>query len=207
MGFDGIFLRPLTPLGKATKNWDKIGYTPEEFVAFYQEAMEELILINQKERFMKKDHSAILLNRMDGQFVNYMELRSPCGAGIGQLAYYADGEIFTCDEGRMLHEMGDHTFWLGNVFNSTYADIIQSGICRTVCASSIHETIPNCCDCVYQPYCGTCPVVNYAKSQDIIEKEPRGYRCKIYSGMLDYLFRKLLSGNQETIDILKTWRN
>lgn len=207
LGFDGIFLRPLTPLGKATKNWDKIGYTPEEFVAFYQEAMEELILINQKERFMKEDHSAILLNRIDGQFVNYMELRSPCGAGIGQLAYYADGEIFTCDEGRMLHEMGDHTFRLGNVFDSTYADIIQSGTCRTVCASSILETIPNCCDCVYQPYCGTCPVVNYAKSQDIIEKEPRGYRCKIYSGMLDYLFRKLLSGNQETIDILKTWGN
>lgn len=207
LGFDGIFLRPLTPLGKATKNWDKIGYAPEEFIAFYQEAMEELIQINQTECFMKEDHSAILLNRIDGQFVNYMELRSPCGAGIGQLAYYADGEIFTCDEGRMLHEMGDHTFRLGNVFDSTYTDIIQSSICRTVCASSILETIPNCCDCVYQPYCGTCPVVNYAKSQDIIEKEPRGYRCKIYSGMLDYLFRKLLSGNQKTIDILKTWGN
>lgn len=207
MGFDGIFLRPLTPLGKATKNWDSIGYTPEEYVAFYQEAMEELIKINQTERFMKEDHSSILLNRIEGKFVNYMELRSPCGAGIGQLAYYADGEIFTCDEGRMLHEMGDHTFRLGNVFDNTYLDIIRNSTCRTVCASSILETIPNCCDCVYQPYCGTCPVVNYAKSQDIIEKEPRGYRCKIYSGMLDYLFRKLLSGNQKTIEILKAWGN
>lgn len=207
LGFDGVFLRPLTPLGKATLNWGEIGYTPEEFITFYQEAVDELILINKNERFMKEDHSAILLNRIDGQFVNYMELRSPCGASIGQLAYYADGDIFTCDEGRMLHEMGDHTFRLGNVFNSTYSDIINSGVCRTVCASSILETIPNCCDCVYQPYCGTCPVVNYAKSQDIIEKEPRGYRCKIYSGMLDYLFTKLLDGDQATIDILKTWGN
>ena len=47
--------------------------------------------------------------------MNYMELRSPCGAGVGQLAYYADGDIFTCDEGRMLHEMGQSTFRLGNV--------------------------------------------------------------------------------------------
>lgn len=34
LGFESIFLRPLTPLGKATKNWNKIGYTPEEFVDF-----------------------------------------------------------------------------------------------------------------------------------------------------------------------------
>ena len=107
----------------------------------------------------------------------------------------------------MLHEMGDHTFRLGNVFENTYSDIINNGVCKTVCASSILETIPTCCDCVYQPYCGTCPVVNYAKSQDIIEKEPRGYRCKIYSGMLDYLFRLLLNEDTDVIDILKAWSN
>lgn len=207
LGFESIFLRPLTPLGKATLNWDKIGYTPEQFLEFYTQALDELIKINQNEGFFKEDHAAILLSRIDGKFVNYMELRSPCGASIGQLAYYADGEIFTCDEGRMLHEMGDHTFRLGNVFENTYADIINNGVCKTVCASSILETIPTCCDCVYQPYCGTCPVVNYAKSQDIIEKGPRGYRCKIYSGMLDYLFKLLLIGNANVIDILKTWSN
>lgn len=207
LGFESIFIRPLTPLGKATLNWDKIGYTPEEYLAFYREVIDELIQINQNERFMKEDHSSILISRIEGKFVNYMELRSPCGASIGQLAYYADGDIFTCDEGRMLHEMGDHTFRLGNVFESSYSDIINSGVCRTVCASSILETIPNCCDCVYQPYCGTCPVVNYAKSRDIIEKTPRGYRCKIYSGMLDYLFEHLLKSDQKTIDLLRAWSN
>lgn len=207
LGFDSIFIRPLTPLGKATLNWENIGYTPEEYLDFYKEAIEELVQINKNDRFIKEDHSSILLSRIDGKFVNYMELRSPCGAGIGQLAYYADGEIFTCDEGRMLHEMGDHTFRLGNVFSDSYSDIINNGVCRTVCASSILESIPMCCDCVYQPYCGTCPVVNYAKSNDVIEKEPRGYRCKIYSGMLDYLFKQLKDGNRETIDILQSWSN
>ena len=207
LGFDSVFLRPLTPLGKATLKWDEIGYTPDEFVEFYKVALDEIIKINQSDGFFKEDHAAILLSRIDGKFVNYMELRSPCGASIGQLAYYADGDIFTCDEGRMLHEMGDHTFRLGNVFENTYSDIINNGVCKTVCASSILETIPTCCDCVYQPYCGTCPVVNYAKSQDIIEKEPRGYRCKIYSGMLDYLFRLLLNEDTDVIDILKAWSN
>lgn len=207
LGFDSIFIRPLTPLGKATCNWDAIGYTAEEFLSFYVKALEELIVINQTERFLKEEHASILLGKIEGKCLNYMELRSPCGASIGQLAYYADGDIFTCDEGRMLHEMGDHTFRLGNVFTSSYADLISSGVCRTVCASSILETIPTCCDCVYQPYCGTCPVVNYAKSQDVIAKEPRGYRCKIYSGMLDYLFSQLLEGRDTTANVLKSWSN
>lgn len=78
--------------------------------------MDALIEINKKGRFIKEDHASILLRRVRGDFMNYMELRSPCGAGVGQLAYYADGDIFTCDEGRMLHEMGQSTFRLGNVY-------------------------------------------------------------------------------------------
>ncbi len=207
LGFDSIFLRPLTPLGKATMNWDAIGYTADEFIDFYIQALDAVIEINRTARFMKEDHASILLSRIAGHFVNYMELRSPCGAGIGQLAYYADGDIFTCDEGRMLHEMGDHTFRLGNIFSSTYTDIINNSVCKTVCASSILESTPSCCDCVYQPYCGTCPVVNYAKTQDVMEKTPHGYRCKIYSGMLDHLFGLLSENNNDVLNVLNAWSN
>lgn len=207
LGFNRIFIRPLTPLGKASLKWNEIGYTAEEFLEFYYEALDELIEINQTGYFMKEDHTAILLSRINGNFVNYMELRSPCGAGLGQLAYYADGDIFTCDEGRMLHEMGDHAFRLGNVFQNTFKELINNSVCKSVCASSILETIPTCCDCVYQPYCGTCPVVNYAKSQDIIEKSPRGYRCKIYSSILDNLFKLILHNDDGVINIIRTWSN
>jgi His-Xaa-Ser system radical SAM maturase HxsB len=205
MGFDGIFIRPLTPLGKATVNWNEIGYTPDEFNEFYYAAFEEVLNINKTGGFMREDHAAILLSRISGEFVNYMELRSPCGAGIGQMAYFADGNVFTCDEGRMLYEMGYDTFRLGSVYENKYNELIESGVCKTVCASSILETIPSCCDCVYQPYCGTCPVVSYAHDNDVIEKKPRGYRCRIYSGILDYLFSKFMENNPETIEILKSW--
>lgn len=205
MGFESIFIRPLTPLGKAAKSWEKIGYSSEEFIKFYQQALDELIEINKAGRFIKEDHAAILLRRIRGDFMNYMELRSPCGAGVGQLAYYADGNIFTCDEGRMLHEMGQSTFQLGNVYNNTYTDLINNSVCKTVCASSVLETIPTCCDCVYQPYCGTCPVVNYALDGDVIEKQPRGYKCRVYSGILDYLFSKFYENDEETMRILNSW--
>lgn len=205
MEFDSIFIRPLTPLGKAAKYWNNIGYTSEEFIEFYSRALDELLSINKKGRFIKEDHASILLRRIRSDFMNYMELRSPCGAGVGQLAYYADGNIFTCDEGRMLHEMGQSTFMLGNVYESTYNDLISNSICKTVCASSVLESLPTCCDCVYQPYCGTCPVVNYALEGDVIEKQPRGYKCSVYSGILDYLFSQFYEADEETIKILNSW--
>lgn len=207
MGFESIFLRPLTPLGKATANWDEIGYSAEEFLEFYRRAMDRIISINQKGIFIKETHSAILLSRINGYSVNYMELRSPCGAAVGQLAYYADGNIFTCDEARMLYEMGQDAFKVGNVYSNNYMNLVDGAVCKTVCASSILEAIPSCCDCVYQPYCGTCPVVSYAMTNDVIEKEPRGYRCSIYKGMMDYLFSKYLREDEKIIKIFNSWSN
>ena len=205
LGFDNIFIRPLTPLGKATVQWDNLGYTADEFLQFYKNAFEELIQINRRGIYIKEGHASIFLRKIDGQRMNYMELRSPCGAGIGQLAYYPDGNIFTCDEGRMLYEMGQDTFCLGTVFENSYNELINNTICRATCAASVLETIPTCCDCVYQPYCGTCPVVNYAMYGDLQEKMPRGYKCSIYAGILDMIFEKILEGDSQTVRILKSW--
>lgn len=204
--FNSIFIRPLTPLGKALAGWETIGYTPDEFIQFYSRSLDEIIQYNKKGIRIREEHAAIFLRKIRGEGINYMELRSPCGGGIGQIAYYSDGRIFTCDEGRMLAEMGNDAFCIGNVKESTYKELIMNPACRTVCSASILESIPSCCDCVYQPYCGVCPVVNYALSGDIIEKEPRSYRCRIYSGMLDYIFHLLNKNDRETIDILDSWR-
>lgn len=206
LGLDCLFIRPLTTLGKATINWDNIGYTPEQFLEFYRTACDEMIKLNLDGIYLKENFAGILLAKMLGNYINYMELRSPCGAGIGQLAYYPDGNIYTCDEGRMLSEMGDDSFMLGT-FDSRYIDLINNKKCKAICASSVLESIPTCCDCVYQPYCGTCPVINYSNDGDLIAKQPREFRCKIYMGILDYLFEKIIDGNQEIIAVLKLWSN
>ena len=205
LGFKSIFIRHLTQLGKAQKNWEEIGYSAEQYLDFYWGALDYIIELNKNGVDIKEQHATILLKRMNGTITNYMELRSPCGAGIGQLAYFADGRVFTCDEGRMLAEMGNDAFLLGNVRNDTYSSIIENRVCKAACASSILETIPSCCDCAYQPYCGVCPVVNYSIGNDLMEKEPRSYRCKVYSGMLDYLFKRYLDGDSEIVNVLNSW--
>ena len=116
LGFNSVFLRPLTRLGVAKERWNQIGYTPEEFVAFYREGLEAVLAMNRQGYRMSESHASIFLKKLlEGYSPNYMELRSPCGAGIGQMAITASGDVYTCDEGRMLAEMGDRTFRLGNV--------------------------------------------------------------------------------------------
>lgn len=116
LGLYHLFIHPLMPLGYAKEHWSEIGYKPEEFLEFYRQVIQILLEYHKNGIFMSEGHARIFLRKiLTGYSENYMELRSPCGAGIGQLAYYYDGNIYTCDEGRMVAEMGDPMFCLGNV--------------------------------------------------------------------------------------------
>jgi sulfatase maturation enzyme AslB (radical SAM superfamily) len=84
-GLGGIFLRPLTPLGFAKSDWEEIGYSAEEFLEFYRKAFMHILDINKKGTVFPELHATYFLRKiLHGDSDNYMELRSPCGAGIGQ---------------------------------------------------------------------------------------------------------------------------
>ena len=204
-GFGTISLRALTPLGCANKVWDAIGYEPEDFLKFYDEAFEYILEINLKGKKFSETIASLMLKKIiTGVAPNYMELRSPCGASVGQMAYYYDGKVYTCDEGRMIAEMGNPAFLLGTV-DQEYDELLNSGVCRSACMASILESLPSCSDCVYQPYCGVCPAVNYALYGDVCEKRPRSYRCIIYGGILDILFNKLQEDDYSIRQVFRSW--
>ncbi len=201
-----IFLRPLTRLGTAARVWDEIGYTAEEFVTFYENSLRYILELNKQGINICENHAVIFLKKiLLGVSENYMELRSPCGAAIGQAAYFYDGNVFTCDEGRMLYEMGSDDFKLGNVYENSYDDLMQSPVCKAVCVSSCLESQLKCCDCVYQPYCGTCPVINLAQEKDLFFKNHQAFRCKVYGGMLDVIFSILHDNIEDDIKIFNKW--
>lgn len=206
LGFSSIFLRPLTRLGAAAHHWDQIGYTPDEFLTFYQEALDHIIHLNLNGISFSESHASIFLSKMlNGISPNYMELRSPCGAGLGQVAFTASGDVFTCDEGRMLAEDGDYSFRIGNVFENGYGEWIECGACKATCAASVLEAIPGCCDCVYQPYCGVCPVVNYALEGNLVSTKKNNDRCKIYQGIQDILMGYLMEDDARVISAFQSW--
>ena len=189
LNMDRICIRPQTNVCKANNNWDRIGYLPEEFIKFYKLALDYIIKINRKGYRLVEGMASIFLTKiLNNDSINYMELRSPCGASIGQMAYYYDGNVFTCDEGRMLYEMGDDKFLIGNVTKNTRLDIITNSKVKDICRASCLECSHICHSCVYMPYCGTCPVINYSVTKQLSPYSTNEYRCKINKGILDILF-------------------
>lgn len=208
LGFNSIFIRPLTPIGFCTKNWTDIGYTPEEFCLFYEECLDYIIELSCNGIDIIESHASLFLKKiLTDEPINYMELRSPCGGSIGQLAYNYDGNVYSCDEARMLAETGNDAFKLGNVYIDDYESLINNPTTKSICVSSCLETLPSCSDCPYNPYCGVCPVYNYIEQNDIFAKMNKSYRCKIYKGILDMLFYKIQEGKKEVMDIFRKWAN
>ena len=204
-GFNSIFLRPLTPLGFAYERWQEIGYTADEFLDFYRNALSCILDYNKRGVRMSEGHAVIFLRKILGHRAgNYMELRSPCGAVLGQLAYHYDGYIYTCDEGRMLADMGDTAFRVGTS-DSSYEELVQSPVCKTMATASCLELLPGCADCVYSPFCGVCPVLCYAESKSIFPSQPNNYKCSIYKGILDILFNIMIHGVKDEQQILTEW--
>lgn len=205
-GLNQITIRPLTQLGYAAKNWDKIGYTVDEFLNFYRRSLDYIIERNQQGTFILEGHARMFLSKIFCRDAgNYMELRSPCGGAIGQLAYYYNGKVYSCDEARMLAEMGDDSFCLGNVEQDTYESIVSNPVCKTIARSSCLEGLADCDGCVYQPYCGTCPVISYARYQTVYPSMLQEYRCRIYKGIQDILFEKLEQQDEEVVEIFRRW--
>lgn len=208
IGINNIFLRPLTPLGMADSSWKNVGYTSEEFMKFYTEAFNYIMDLNLNGTYFSELHASYFLKKIFYNYSdNYMELRSPCGAGVGQMSYYHDGNVYTCDEGRMLSEMGDNSFLLGNVTCDSFNDAVTSPICTAVCKASIVESLPKCSQCVYQPYCGVCPVVNYASTNSLYDKNTKDFRCDVYKGIMDILFNIIEENDEKKIMVLKSWIN
>lgn len=199
-GFNGIFLRPLSFLGLSGKLRDMIGYSVEDFLKYWKEALDYIIDLNLGgKKFIERGSKIMLQKILIDQDPGFLDLRSPCGAGIGQMLYNYDGKVYTCDEGRML---GDDTFMIGDVRKNSYKEIISHDTVKSMCMASLLDNLP-CDKCVYKPYCGVCPVINYALYGDIFISLSNNERCRLNSGMLDYLFEKLQDPKVE--NIFKEW--
>ncbi len=206
LGIHHVFIRPLTPLGLAESSWEDVGYSEEEFLDFYRNIFEYIMELNLQGVKFVETHALYFLKKILQNFsYNYMELRSPCGATLGQLSYYYDGSVYTCDEGRMMSEMNDYSFKLGDVHSNSYSDLVNSPVCKTLCKSSIIEGVPKCNDCVYQPYCGICPIVNYASTNDLYSKNKKDFRCAAYKGIMNTLFEQIRKDDDTINRVFQSW--
>ena len=202
LGFYHVWPRYLNQLGFSGIVWDKIGYTMDEYLDFFRKVVDETIQINKEGTLLVENFTRIIarkiLNRRDPNFV---DLQSPCGAGGigGQLVYDHNGDIYTCDEAKI---MGD-TFKLGNVKTSTMKEVLSHP--TTLSMVDVSSKFGLICDnCPFSPYCGICPVHSYTRYGDIIPKLQNDYRCRINKALIDQTFQRILFKPDER-KILMNW--
>jgi len=187
LGIDAVHLRFLNKLGVAKNTWNEIGYSVEEYLSFWKKATSYISALRKKGKKISERMVNIMINKIENEYdPNYLDLRSPCGAVIGQLVYDYDGNIYSCDEARMIK---DDLFMLGNVKKDSYSKITTSNKAFCIINSSINDQY-TCNDCVYKPYCGVCPVCNYADYGSLAGRVPESDRCKIFKEQFDFVVKE-----------------
>jgi len=204
--FHTIFLRPISPYGFAVKSNHRTGYEMDAFLEFYRTGLNHIIDLNRKGYSLTEIYTKILLQKMlMPEGTGYVDLQSPSGAGWNVLVYNYDGDVYATDEARMLAEMQDHTFKLGNVLKHSRAQIFTSPEFVNLLQAACNQSLPGCSDCAFQPYCGADPVYHHATQGDMIGHRATSGFCKRNMKVIEHLFSLLQAGDPDTQDILWGW--
>ena len=205
LGFNSIFLRPLSPYGFAIKTNQIAKYNNNDWFEFYKAGLEYVFEINKSGYNLAEQYTSIIAKKiLTNTSPGYVDLQSPTGAGLSAIAYNYDGNIYISDEARMLSEMGDEKFKLGNLHIDSFEDVFTSDKFLDILEDSLTESSPMCSDCGYQPYCGSDPVYHYATQGDHIGNKSISGFCdknmKLFSHIIE-----ILNKDGENASIIRRW--
>jgi len=174
--------------------------------SLYRAAVEHILDKNRKGEQVLERYASIFLTKILGDDdPNFLDIRSPSGSAIGQIAYSYDGKIYTSDEGRMMAAMGEGMFHIGDVQTSKYRDLMKHPTVRALVLASIRDVQPDCVSCTYAPYCGIQPEHNFRSMGSIFGRMRESTLCSVHKGIQDYLFEKLREDDATTVEILRRW--
>jgi len=199
LGQGEIALRPVNRIGYAHGNWEDIGYSAEEFNAFYTKAMAYIMKLNTSGTYVSERIARVILTKvLLKKDPVYVDMMNPCGAGRTVLSYAPDGGCYPTDEARML---GDNIFRLGNIMNENCDKMLNN-------ENLLYLLNVGCSDLwnyrsVYSPWLGVDPVVNYAMEKNVIFKG--GARLQqVLKHQFKTVFTYLLGDNQYA-EVFQRW--
>lgn len=206
-GFNGIFLRHLSPYGFAIKTKSYAAYNVDRWLEFYSEGLDYIIELNKRGIKFTEQFAALMLTKMlTSNDPGFVDLMNPSGAGIAAVVFNYDGDIYASDESRMLREMGDTTFKLGNLATSTYEEIFTNEALLNALDDSFTLSAPMCSDCAFEPWCGADPVFHHAMHGDVLGRKPESEFCKRIMGVTKLLLTRMRD-DSETKELFIRWAN
>lgn len=200
-----VFLRHRSPYGFAARNEKFERYDLGNWINFFRRGLDRVIELNKKGFPMREEYASVLLQKiLTPSGSNFVDLQSPAGLGIAGILYNYDGSIYASDEGRMLAEMGDHSFRIGHLDTDSFAEVVTRDALVSLLDSTMLEGVPMCHDCVFQPYCGVDPVYHKALFGEPVGHKVLSAFCQRQMAVLRHLIELLESG-PEMRDLLSSW--
>jgi uncharacterized protein len=191
LGLRSIFLRPLSPYGFAVKHGGHGRYDAERWLAFYERGLDHILELNLAGVQVAEQYAAIVLRKMlSNEDAAYVDLMSPAGMALRTLVYNYDGSVYASDEGRMLAEMGDQTFRLGDVRDNDLSSLVLNDVVLDALDQSFTKSVPGCVDCAYESWCGADPVFHHTTSGSFVGRKPTSAFCQRNLGVFDLLVRR-----------------
>jgi His-Xaa-Ser system radical SAM maturase HxsB len=205
LGFTEVFLRHISPYGFAARSAAKLSYNAERYLEFYRRGLAYILDLNKRGTPMRESYTSLVLRRMFTSYpTGYVDLQSPTGAALGALVYNYDGGVYASDEGRMLAEMGDQTFRLGNVHQSSWESLFLDSPILDIAYSTMVEGMPNCSECAFQTWCGSDPVRHHTTQGDFVGHKPSSEFCYRNMETMRHLVRSM-EDDHEAARILRDW--
>jgi uncharacterized protein len=207
LDFGGVFLRPLSPYGFAIKTKSYQSYDQSKWLDFYFEGLDYIIDLNLNGLEFIEHYAAMVLKKMLTPLqTSYVDLMNPAGIGIAAIVYNYDGTVYASDESRMLAEMDDTTFALGNVHDDNFADIMLGDALLDPLEQSFSGSVPGCSWCAFEPWCGAEPVFHHATQGDFVGKKPLSSFCTRNMAVFRGLISRMES-RPEVRRLFERWAN
>ena len=205
LGFNDIFIRPLSSYGFAKRNQFLLGYRPEQFYDFYRRALDRVLHWNRQGVELREVYASIILNKILSPFdAGYVDLQSPTGAGQSVLVYNYDGYVYPSDEARMLAESGDVSLRLGKI-GKRLAELRQSPVQQRLNASSLVDEMEGCRNCAYQTFCAPNPVDAQAQFANMETPALQTEHCQRHQWLFDFFFSALKHADEQLLDLFHAW--
>jgi His-Xaa-Ser system radical SAM maturase HxsB len=206
--FHTIFLRPISPYGFAVKTRKRTGYEMAKFLEFYRRGLDYILKINKAGYRLAEIYTQILLTKILTPYgTGYVDLQSPAGEAWNVLVYNYNGDVFASDESRMLAEMQDWTFRLGNVHKDTRHTLLTSDAALKMFEASCNQALAGCSDCAFQSYCGADPIFHHATQGDMYGHRPTSDFCMRNMEVIKQLFSFIAQNDCETMSVFWSWIN
>lgn len=191
LGLREIFLRQMSPFGFAARRGRYLRSGGAKWIDFYLDGLDYIVELNRNgEQLAELTAASYLRKMLRNDIGGYVDLMSPTGAGLATLVYNYDGDVYMSDEGRMLREMGDKSFCLGDVRTNSFSQLLSHPTLQRAVSDSFTWSNTSCHQCAFEPFCGADPVYHQATQARFAGYKPISDFCGRTKAIVPELMRR-----------------